>query len=158
MSTTAKPMARKAAPWVAAATLFVGGWEGMQRVSYRDVIGVPTICYGETRGVKMGQTATKEECDQMLADGLLDFAEGVRKQMPGFDTMPPSRQVAVVSLAYNIGLGNFAKSSVRRELNAGNVRAGCEAFMKWNKAGGIVFRGLTRRRDAERKLCLEGPG
>lgn len=148
------PGARKAAPWVALATVFVGGWEGMQTVAYRDVIGVPTICYGETRGVKLGDTATPEECRAMLADGLQDFADGVRDMMPSFDAMPPKRQVAVVSLAYNIGLGSFAKSSVRRELNAGNVKAGCDAFLLWNKAGGIVFRGLTNRRKAERDLCL----
>jgi lysozyme len=149
-----RPIPKKAAGFTALAVVFIGGWEGMQRVAYRDVIGVPTLCYGETRGVRMGDTATKAECDQMLAQGLDDFAQGVRARMPGFDTMPVTRQVAVVSLAYNIGLGNFAKSSVLRNLNAGNVKDGCNSFLKWNRAGGVVFRGLTRRREAERELCL----
>ena len=154
--TTPKPKptaARRAAPWVAAATVFVGGWEGLQLVAYRDVVSVPTICYGETRGVRMGDRATKEECDAMLAVGLSDFAAGIARCVP-FDGLPVPTQVAVVSLSYNIGQGAFCKSTVARKLREGDRAGACEAFMVWNKAGGVVWRGLTRRRAAERELCL----
>ena len=68
--------------------------------------------------------------------------------------MPMRRQVAMVSFAYNVGVGAYCGSSVARLLNAGQTRAACDALLKWNKAGGVVFPGLTRRRQAERELCL----
>lgn len=148
-----RSVARRAAPWVAAATVFVGGWEGLQLVAYRDVVGVPTICYGETRGVTMGMKASKAECDAMLADGLMDFAEGVRRCIP-FDALPVPTQVAAVSLAYNIGQGAFCKSTVAQRFRNGDRAGACDAFLMWNKAGGVVWRGLTNRRKAERELCL----
>ncbi|PZU93108.1 MAG: lysozyme [Chelatococcus sp.] len=130
----------------------VGGFEGLRQTAYRDVVGVPTICYGETRGVTMGMSATKAECDAMLLKGLQEFEQGVL----GCTTveMPVKRQVAMVSFAYNVGVGAYCKSSVARLLNGGQTRAACDALLKWNKAGGVVFPGLTRRRQAERELCL----
>ena len=152
MTTKAKSVARKAAPWAAAAAVFVGGWEGLQTVAYRDPIGVPTICYGETRGVRMGMTATKEQCDALLVEGLLEFASGIERCLPA--GTPDSRRVAAVSLAWNIGQSAFVKSTVCRRLLAGDVRGACDAFMLWTKAGGVEWRGLVRRRAAERELCL----
>jgi lysozyme len=134
----------------------VGGFEGLRQTAYRDVVGVPTICYGETRGVKMGQTATKAECDTMLIEGLKDFEGGVYSCAPGLYDAPPERVVAHVSLAYNIGKGAYCKSTVVRRFNAGDIKGSCEAFLMWNKAKGITWPGLTRRRKAERELCLKG--
>lgn len=145
---------RKGTTAAALAVAVVGGFEGLRQTAYRDVVGVPTLCYGETRGVKMGMTATRAECDAMLLAGLADFERGVLScaSVP----MPDPRLVAHVSLAYNIGIGAYCRSTVLRRLNAGDVRGSCEAFLMWNKAKGITFPGLTRRREAERKLCLEG--
>ena len=148
-----RTLARRAAPWAAAGAIFVGGWEGLQLVAYRDVVGVATICYGETRGVRMGDRATKAECDAKLTAGLIEFADGIAHCVP-WDSLPDTRKIAVVSLAYNIGQGGFCKSSVARELRNGNVIAACDAFLRFNKAGGVVWRGLTNRRKAERELCL----
>jgi lysozyme len=61
-----------------------------------------------------------------------------------------------VSLAYNIGTGAYCRSSVDRQFDAGNWRAGCDAMLKWNKAGGREIRGLTQRRQRERAICLRG--
>lgn len=134
----------------------VGGFEGIRLNAYRDVVGIPTICYGETRGIRMGMKATKPECDEMLLKGLDQFADGVEKCTISAKYMPEKRYVAHTSLAYNIGVGAYCKSSISRLENAGQTRASCDAFLKWNKAGGIVFPGLTRRRQAERAMCLEG--
>ena len=138
------------------AVAVVGGFEGLRQAAYRDVVGVPTVCYGETRGVRMGMKFTKPECDAMLLKGLDEFADGVEKCTFTARNMPEKRYVAHVSLAYNIGVGGYCKSSVSRLENAGQTRASCDAFLKWNKAGGITFPGLTRRRQAERAMCLEG--
>lgn len=136
----------------ALAISIVGGFEGLRQTAYRDVVGVATICYGETRGIRMGMTATKAECDAMLLKGLQEFEQGVLACTKA--AMPVRRQVAMVSFAYNVGVGGYCGSSVARLLNAGQPRAACDALLKWNKAGGVVFPGLTRRRQAERELCL----
>lgn len=151
-----KPMGRMKQGMAAAALAIsvVGGFEGLRLNAYRDVVGVATVCYGETRGVKMGDRHSKAECDAMLLKGLAEFEAGVLACTP--ITMPDARLVATVSLAYNIGTGAYCRSSVARLLNAGATRQACDAFLKWNKAGGIVFPGLTRRREAERQLCLKG--
>jgi lysozyme len=64
---------------VALAVALVGAWEGLRTKAYRDAVGVPTVCYGETRGVRMGDRYTVEQCKVMLGDGLVDFELGIRK-------------------------------------------------------------------------------
>ena len=56
---------RKTAGWLAVAVSVVGGFEGLRQSAYLDPVSIPTICYGETRGVKLGDTRTKAECDAM---------------------------------------------------------------------------------------------
>lgn len=63
---------------------------------------------------------------------------------------------AAVSLAYNIGVGGFCRSTAARHFRAGRWREGCNAFLMWNRAGGRVVRGLTLRRQRERDLCVVG--
>lgn len=147
---------RKALTGAALAALIalVGGFEGLRTYAYRDPVGIPTICFGETRGVQMGDTATVEECKKMLGDRLLEFAAGVDKCLTV--PAPDKPYMAFVSLAYNIGTGAFCKSTVVKRWNLKQYRASCEAILMWNKAGGRVLPGLVTRREAERKLCLEG--
>jgi lysozyme len=139
----------------ALAVILVGGFEGLRTVSYRDIVGVPTLCYGETRGIRMGMTATKTECDAMLLKGLGEFADGIERCVPALKAAPDSVYVANLSLAYNIGEGAYCKSTVARRFAAGDVRGSCDAFLMWNKAGGRVVAGLDRRRREERALCLK---
>lgn len=142
----------------AMAIAVIGDFEGVRTKAYRDVVGIPTVCFGETRGVKMGDVYTLDECKVMLGDALIDFETGIRKCMKAPDAIPDKTYVAALSLSYNIGQGSFCKSTVLKRLNAGDYRGACDAFMSWNKAGRPlrVFAGLTRRRAEERKLCLEG--
>lgn len=150
-----RPRARMAAGVAALAGTFVAGWEGVQLVAYRDPVGIVTVCAGETRGVKMGDRYTREECSDMLRGRLDEFYGNlVARCAPWLPGLPGPAQVAHLSLAYNIGEGAYCKSSIVRLQAAGYREASCDAFRKWNKAGGVVFRGLTRRREAERELCL----
>jgi lysozyme len=135
----------------ALAVAFVGSYEGLRTKSYRDIIGVPTICYGETRGVKMGETASKEECDAMLIKGLQEFERDVTGCVTRY--LPNARLVAFTSLAYNIGSRNFCRSTLVKKYNDGDVKGACAEFKRWNRAGGKVVKGLTRRRAAEQELC-----
>lgn len=147
---------KKGAGVAALAVSIIGGFEGMRTVAYQDVVGVWTICAGETLNVRRGMTMTIPACNAMLLRRLDEFADGVERCVPSAKDMPAARYVSHVSIAYNIGIGGYCKSSIARLTNAGYVRAGCDALMKYNRAGGVVFPGLTRRRAAERELCLRG--
>ena len=144
----------KAAGWLAIAVVSVAAYEGLELLAYPDVGGVPTICYGETQGVKLGQTATKAECDVRLSARLVEFNAGVNSCVTA--ELPDTRRAAFVSLAYNIGIASFCKSTVVRRINAGDVVGSCEAIMMWNKVKGVTWQGLTNRRKKERDMCLMG--
>jgi lysozyme len=93
------------------------------------------------------------ECDDMLAAGLADFAAPVLARNPELRGHP-QQIAAATSLAYNIGVGAYRRSTVARRFTERRWREACDAFLKWNKAGGRPVAGLTRRRQAERAICL----
>jgi lysozyme len=126
--------------------------EGCRLKAYRDIVGVWTIGWGETRGVTAGMVWTQRQADERFCESLAEFVEGVRNACKN----PPSDNElgAMTSLAYNVGLAGFAKSTVLRKHNAGDYQAAARAFSLWNKAGGKVVRGLTLRRAKESALYL----
>jgi lysozyme len=132
-------------------------WEGRSLVAYRDIVGVATICDGETRGVRMGDTATAAECDTMTEAAVAEFEAAIRPCLPA--DLPLEARAAFVVTAYNIGADAFCKSSMARRAVAGDLRGACDALKAWNKArvnGKLQeVRGLTNRRAAERALCLK---
>lgn len=146
-----------------AAIALVGAWEGLRTVAYRDPVGIPTVCYGETRGVKMGDRYTVEQCKEMLGEGLIEFEAMMRRCLVAPDRIPDKSYVAFLSLTYNIGPGAWCKSSIRRYANKyaetgnlGHLAEACNRIRLYNKAGGRVLKGLVRRRAEERQICLEG--
>ncbi len=138
------------------AVAVVAKHEGVRTKAYRDVVGVPTVCFGETRGVKMGDQYTLDECKKMLGKALVEFETGMRKCLKNPDSIPDKPYIAFLSFSYNVGTGAACRSSVFRAANAGDLRTACNRLPLWNKAGGRTIRGLVKRRDDERKLCLEG--
>lgn len=131
----------------------VSQWEGKRNEPYRDIVGVWTVCYGETR-VAM-RRYSDAECKDMLADGLADFAGPVLVRNPelrGHD----SQLVAATSLSYNIGIKAYRNSTVAKRFSAGNWKGACDAFLSWSYAGGKQVKGLLNRRQAERRICLTG--
>jgi len=147
---------KKSAAVMAVAVAMVGGYEGLKLVAYRDIVGVPTVCFGETRGVQMGDRYTLEECQVMLGSALVEFETGMRKCLTSPDAIPDKPYVTFLSLSYNIGTGAFCKSTVARKANAGDIVGACNAIPMWNKAGGRVVQGLVNRRAEEQRICLEG--
>lgn len=144
---------------IAATGLFmsVAEEEGTRYKAYRDIVGVWTICQGDTKNVRPGMVETKEGCQKRLEEQLLAHAKPVMKCTPRL--AEPGRDYqrwAAVSLAYNIGTGAYCRSSIDRHFDAGNWKAGCDAFLKYNRAGGAPIRGLTLRRQRERAICLKG--
>ena len=127
--------------------------EGFSDKAYIPVPGdVPTIGYGFTRGVKMGDTMTREEADRRLLSEIAPYESAVL----GACTNPPNQNQfdALVLLCFNIGIGGFQKSTVLRCHNRGDHQAAARAFGLWNKSGGVVYAGLTRRRAEEAALYL----
>lgn len=156
MKMQTKSRLKKSGALMAAAVALVGTWEGVRTVAYRDIVGIPTVCFGETRGVKMGDRYTLDECRTMLGDGLVEFEQGMRACLKNPDAIPDKPYVTFLSLSYNIGTRAFCGSTVARRANAGDIRGACDAIPMWNKAGGRVVNGLVNRRAEERQICLEG--
>lgn len=129
-------------------------WEGEERTAYRDIVGVWTICYGDTKDVTPGTTETKAQCQARLERQLIAHAEPVVKCTPGLKDKPHAL-AAAASLAYNIGPAAYCKSTADRRFDAGDIKGGCEAFTAWRFAGGREVRGLLNRRNAERAICLK---
>ncbi len=141
----------------ALAVTLVGGFEGVRQVAYPDPAtkGPPwTICYGHTQGVRPGDRMTMDECKALLRRDLDIYASGIERCV--HVALPDKRYVALVSLAYNIGVARACKSSAVRLINAGRTREGCAAFMNWTTAAGIEFPGLVTRRKRERAYCEDG--
>lgn len=140
-----------------AAAAFVGPWEGERTEAYLDRIASPpvwTVCYGETRGVQPGDQYTPAQCHQMLIAALKVYHAGLAACIPALTSQPEGVQVALTSWAYNIGIGAACGSTLARRANAGDWRAACDELPRWNRAGGVVVRGLVNRRAAEQHLCL----
>lgn len=136
------------------ATPIVTQYEGLRTKAYLDPIGIATICYGETEGVELGQVHTVDQCKTMLTARLGTFAIAVDAMVK--PEVKPEVLAAFTSLAYNIGVGAFQKSSVLRLANEGKTKEACDFMLKYVYAGGKVLKGLDNRRKAERLLCLSG--
>lgn len=157
MKTRTKVAAGLTAGTLAAAAAFITPWEGVFTSAYRDPVGIWTVCIGETEGVKPGDRYTVAQCTDMLIKKLPRYWGEIAACMGPelVSRQTEQRKVAFLSFAYNVGSGAFCRSTLLRKLRAGDVRGACNELPRWDKAGGRVLRGLTRRREAERKLCLE---
>lgn len=142
------------AAWCAIAVMCVSGFEGLRQVAYNDPVGIPTICFGETKGVKLGQKATVEECKAMLAESLERADQAV--MLCTKVTLPDKRRAALVSFTYNVGGTAYCKSTLLRKLNAGDTVGACDELLRWVTARGVTLPGLVNRREQERSLCMAG--
>lgn len=129
-------------------------FEGVRLRPYACPAGVVTIGAGSTRyldgrAVQLTDTPiTREHAMVLLKESLgCTYLPGVLRLCPGLDT--PQRAAAILSFAYNLGLGALKASTLRKRINAGRWSDAKEELKKWNKAGGRVLRGLVLRREAE---------
>lgn len=129
-------------------------FEGTVLHTYRDIGSVLTYCTGATENAQWGKTYTPEECKAQLEKDLARHAEGVMSCI--HVALSDGQKVAYVDMAYNVGVANFCGSSVARKANAKDVRGSCDALLMWDKVNGKPVAGLTRRRQAEREICLKG--
>jgi len=134
-------------------------FEGSRLNAYLDSVNVPTIGYGATfyengNKVKIGDKISQQRADELLTYHLNLFAKGIT---PLITSKVNSNQFsALVSFAYNLGVGNLKNSTLLKKVNANpNDTSIRDEFIKWNRAGGNVLAGLTRRRNAEADLYFK---
>lgn len=132
--------------------------EGCKLTAYLDTVADPpvwSIGYGDTLNVHEGMQISQQEAEDRLASRLArEFEPGVLAALQGAP-VTQSQFDAMVSLAWNIGVGAFTEHcSVPRLHRAGKYSEAANAFRLWNKAGGVVNIALTRRREEERALYL----
>ena len=131
----------------------VKSFEGFREKAYLCPAGVPTIGYGRTLGVKLGQTCTQAQADAWVQEEYDEFEAAVRKlvKVP----LTPNQLGALTSFAYNLGVGNLGSSTLLKLLNGGDYAGAAAQFARWNKASGKALAGLTKRRAAEAALFLK---
>jgi len=137
---------------MALAMPFTAHWEGLRTEAYLDQANIPTICYGETLGVKMGDKKTVAECNILHRMRLGYFAWRVDLMVE--PEMTDSQHAAFTSFSYNVGLNAFRESTLLKKLNNGDKAGACNQLMRWVYIGKDISNGLINRRKAERDLCL----
>lgn len=125
--------------------------EGYQSQTYRDAVGISTIGFGETKNVQMGQKTTPERALVTLLESAQSHGDQIKQciKVPLYQ----NEYDAYVSFAYNVGTGSFCKSTLVKKLNAQDYEGACKELLRWNRAGGKVLPGLTKRREQEYRLC-----
>lgn len=148
----AAPIAAGVAAVLALSVGIVAKWEGERRTAYKDIVGVPTICFGHTADVKMGQTRTKAECEKLLQGDLRIAYSHVQRCI----TYPlkPEQAAAFTSLVINTGPKGVCGSTLQRHANRGEMAQACNQLHRWVYAGGKRVQGLANRRMDEYRLCM----
>lgn len=147
------------AAMAAIATPIYVSHEGTKTLPYKDIVGVWTVCSGDTRNVTPGVRQTDAQCEERTKNIMSEFGEGVAKLNPTIVDYP-TQWAAHTVFAANVGLGAYAKSSVLRFDKQGQHRLGCRSMLLYKKAGGKTVIGLVNRRGGteekigEYELCL----
>ena len=129
-------------------------YEGTVLRSYRDPVGIVTACTGHTGPeLKMGQTYTRQQCEEMLYKDLAKHADALACVS---QPLTDGQRAAFVSFAFNVGEGAFCGSTLVRKANAGDIDGACAELSRWIYAKGKQLPGLIKRRAAERQLCEAG--
>ena len=129
--------------------------EGLRQYAYRDPPGILTVCYGTTgKDVVAGKKYSLQECKAFLDRDMLKAVQTVEKCQPG---LPENVLAAFSDAVYNLGPSVACESTAARLLRSGKVIEACDQLPRWNKAkvAGVYVElpGLTKRREAERRLC-----
>ena len=128
-------------------------FEGLRLIAYRDAAGVPTIGYGHTRGVKMGDRLTVYWADQLLRKDV----DKVAYEVMQLGVVHTQGQLdALTSFAFNLGIGRLIRSSLLKTIrNGGSMQQIRKEFGRWTDANGHKLKGLERRRKWEAERFFE---
>ena len=125
-------------------------FEGCETKAYKCPAGVWTIGYGHIKGVQEGDVITETQAHEMLVEELNEYENYIHDLVKC--PLNQNQIDALVSWVFNLGSGNLSSSTLLKVLNAGDYAGVPAQIMRWNKAGGKVLEGLTRRRQAEADL------
>jgi len=125
-------------------------WEGLRLKAYLCPAGVPTIGYGHTKGVNMGDVITEDQANIYLIQDILVVHEALSKliKVP----LTAGQHDALTSFVFNLGMGNLASSTLLKLLNQGKYLEASAQLPRWNKVHGVASVGLSNRRAEEMKL------
>lgn len=136
----------------------IKSFEGKRLNAYDDGVGVWTIGFGTIKypngvRVKKGDTCTEEQAEVYLKNDLVKFESAINRlvKVP----LNQNQFDALASFTYNLGETNLSSSTLLKKLNTKDYKGAADQFERWNKAGGKVMTGLTRRRKAEKELFLK---
>ena len=127
-------------------------FEGLVLEAYKCPAGVWTIGYGHTKDVQPGDEWSEDHAEHMLEVEMEEYEQYINDLVEV--ELNQNQFDAMVSWVYNLGVGNLQSSTLLKVLNAGDYAGVPEQIMRWNKAGGKVLEGLTRRRQAEADLFV----
>lgn len=131
-------------------------FEGCRLEAYRCPVGVLTIGYGHTGNVRQGQRITQTDADRLLREDAAKIESGVRAAL-GSVRLADCKMDALVSFAFNVGVGAFGTSTLARKVKANPDDASIRSeFLRWVFAGGKRLQGLVRRREEEAKMYFAG--
>ncbi len=153
------PRQRRIAAATAIATAIAVPAEGLRHYAYYDPPGILTVCYGSTTNVVAGKRYSLDECKARLDADMLAAINTVERCVPGLPTKPLA---AFGDAVYNLGdkiVCDTKRSTAARMLKIGRIADACNQLIRWDKANiagvMVALPGLTKRRAAERDLCLQ---
>ncbi|NJM85474.1 MAG: lysozyme, partial [Leptolyngbyaceae cyanobacterium RM2_2_21] len=121
----------------------IKSFEGLRLKAYQDAVGIWTIGYGTTQGVTPGMEITQTQAEQLLRRDVNKFEQAVQEALQV--SINDNQFSALVSFTYNVGSGAFRSSTLLRLLNQNDIQGAADQFPRWNRAGGRILAGLTRR-------------
>lgn len=131
----------------------VGPFESKVNKVYVDPVQILTSCYGHTGPkLKLGQKFTDEQCLEQLAEDLVEHDKGMMKAI--VVPLNDYQHAAFLSFCFNIGVRKCTSSTAFKLLNKKDYVGACNELLKWKFAGGKILKGLIKRRQAERAMCL----
>lgn len=141
-----------------AAIDIVKQYEGLRLTAYQDSVGKWTIGYGTTvingQPVTEGLVITKQDAELYLTEHVNEVVgPAIKRNVRSLVTQ--SMIDAIASFAYNVGIGNLAKSTLLKDLNSSKYLDAAAGFMQWTKAGNVELAGLVKRRKSEKDLFLK---
>ena len=129
-------------------------FEGLRLSAYQDQVGVWTIGYGHTKGVKKGDVVTQSQAEQYLTEDVQECVDAINRECKVLLTQ--GQFDALVDFSFNLGVGALLRSTLWRLLQSGDYVGASNEFPKWDKAGGKSVPGLRRRRLAEKDEFING--
>lgn len=151
-------VAKVAGSAAVAIALFTSGFEGWRNTVYKDPAGISTVCVGHAytgpdgKPLKSGATYSDNVCSYLLGQDIATAQKAVQSlaKVP----LTPGENLAYTDFVFNAGQGNFARSTILRDVNGGRHEQACKELAAWVYSGGKKLPGLVTRRAAEEKACL----